>query len=177
MPKELGRISCLDSSTSTRDPFERISAVEIFSSNGSYYNDPGIDLSVDVTNGLSQADFTFYNNSTIDCSITRIYFDDGTLLGIDSVENGPGTQFDTAFPGPGNLPNANLLFPAFVADREFNIGAESSPPENGVNNVLVPPQEWVKITFALMDTAPGVPGTLADILEELENMERPAPRL
>ena len=141
--------------------------LEIFSTNGQYYNDPGVDLYVDVTNGAGSAKFTFYNDSTINCSIARIYFDDGTLLGITSVTNGPGqvTFYEAPdFPGPGDLPNGDLLDPDFVADREFSIGADSPPPEDGVNNSV---GEWVQITFQLKDVEPGVPGTLDDVLAEL----------
>ena len=134
---------------------------DIFTNNGQYYDDPGVDLYVDVTNGMGIVDFTFYNNSTVDCSIARIYFDDGSLLGVDQITNSLGTAFDRAYPGPGNPPGGENLIPPFDADKEFTIGAVAPPPHNGVNNV--PAGEWVKITFELING-----GALEDVLDELD---------
>ena len=64
---------------------------------------------MDVTNGEGIADFTFYNISTIQSSVARIYFDDGSLLGISSVTNSPGTAFSEVSPMPGNLPNGETI--------------------------------------------------------------------
>jgi hypothetical protein len=117
-----------------------------------------------VSNGFEQVDFTFYNISSIRSSLARIYFDDGSLLGIANVFNGPGTSFSHIYPGPGNVPGASLLDPKFVADREFSIGAVSPPPENGVNPP--PPNEWVQIKFDLESG-----GTLEGVVEELNSGE------
>ena len=143
--------------------------LEIFTTDGQYYDDPGVDLRMEVTNGEGIVDFIFYNESSMDCSLARIYFDDGSLLGVDSITNGPGqVNFYKApdFPGPGDLPGGNLLDPDFVADREFTIGADSPPPQDGVNSAV---GEWVKVTFLLEEIEPDVPGTLADVLAELGN--------
>jgi len=145
---------CVNVSDGATFPFQ------IFSTNGSYYNNPGVNLWVEVTNGVGIVDFIFHNDSTVNCSIARIYFDDGSLLGIDEVFNCPGTDFSKIFPGPGNLPNGELLEPDFDANREFSIGAENPPPENGVNNI--PAGEWVKIHFDLING-----GTLEDVIGEL----------
>jgi len=133
----------------------------IFTENGEYYDDPGVDLWVEVTNGFERADFVFHNESVFDCSIAQIFFDDGSLLGIDFIENGPGTLFSRAYPGPGNLPGGQSLIPNFVADREFNIGAVEPPPEHGVNSI--PAGEWVKISFQLINN-----GKLEDVINELQ---------
>jgi len=134
----------------------------IFTSDGAYHDDPGMNMYVVVSDGTGKVDFTFYNTSTIDSSLARIYFDDGSLLGISTVENSQGTNFSEVFPGPGNLPSGEMLDPDFVADREFTIGAVQPPPENGVN----PPDEWVKIHFNLV---PG--GTLEGVVSELYSGE------
>lgn len=138
---------------------------EFFTNNGLYNNDPGVDLLMDVTNGGPIAEFTFYNNSTIDCSITRIFFDDGTILGAtQSITNGSSTSFSENFPGPGNLPSGENI--DFEATKEFNVGAESPPPNNGVNNVIdsLGAGEWVTLSFELING-----GTLASVLSELDN--------
>ena len=132
----------------------------IFTNNGDYSDGSQVNLFVDVFNGEGIAKFAFYNDSSVSCSITQIYFDDGTLLGIDNIENGIGTDFDRAFPGPGNLPGGELLDPPFVAIREFNIGAQAPPYSNGVNNIGV--GEYVTVTFDLING-----GTLDDVISEI----------
>jgi hypothetical protein len=115
-------------------------------------------LAVDVTGGPGggQVSFTFTNSGPAASSITDIYFDDGTLLGIATITNGSGVSFSQGA-SPGNLPSGNLATPPFVATSGFT--ADSDPPAqpNGVN-----PGETVTITF---DLQPG--GTLQDVLDEL----------
>ena len=130
--------------------------LEIFTSNGDYYDSPDLDLYVEVTNGANQVDFTFHNESLIDSSIADIYFDDGSLLGIASIVEGPGTSFSQPAT-PGDLPSGNLLDPPFVTTGEFSIDGNPPPSHNGVN-----PGEWVQITFNLIGG-----GTLGDVIDEL----------
>jgi hypothetical protein len=142
---------------------------QIFTDNGTYNDNPGWNLYVDVWDGTGVANFTFYNDSSFDSSIARIYFDDGTLLGIDEVINSvdPGppkvtyTSFNTT-QSPGDLPGGNLLDPDFVADREFSIGSLNPPPWKGVNNGDTL-NEWVTVKFNLNG------GTLGDVLAELDS--------
>lgn len=131
---------------------------EIFTTNGAHYNDPNVVLMMDVTDGLGIAEFTFYNNSTVDSSIARVYFDDGTLLDINSIEGSSGVSFNQIYPGPGNLPGGGMLDPPFVADLEFSIGGERAPSHKGIDN----PGEWLKVTFDLING-----GTLYDVIDEL----------
>ncbi len=92
----------------------------------------------------SQVAFTFHNAGPLPCSITDIYFDDGTLLGIASIVNSAGVDFSQGA-SPPNLPGGNSISPAFQTTAGFL--ADSNPPAqpNGVN-----PGEWVKITFNLI---------------------------
>ena len=122
--------------------------LEIFTNNGVYYNSLDLDLYVVVSNGgAGQVDFTFYNESLVESSIARIYFDDNSLLGVAGIIDGEGTSFSQ--PGtPGNLPGSNSLEPPFVTTGGFSIGGDAPPPTNGVNPVDPgDPLEWVKITF------------------------------
>ena len=135
---------------------------QVFTADSGDFNNPEINMYMTVSNGFEKVDFTFYNISSIPSSLARIYFDDGLLLGIADVINGPGTSFGQVFPGPGNVPNAGLLDPPFVADREFSIGAEPPIPENGVNPP--PPNEWVQIKFDLESG-----GTLEGVIAELDS--------
>ncbi|MBN1457488.1 MAG: PEP-CTERM sorting domain-containing protein [Sedimentisphaerales bacterium] len=144
--------------------FAALYPFEIFSENGSYWNHPGINIFMDVfssNNGDSTAMFTFYNNSTIDCVVTRIYFDDDNFLEGSALNiiNGPGTLFDKNFPGPGNIPGGNEI--DFTADKQFNVGARSPSPENGINSISA--GETVTLEFELSG------GGLQDILNELDN--------
>ncbi len=135
---------------------------EVFTHDGEYHNSPALNMYMVVSDGTGQADFTFYNTSSIQSCVARIYFDDGSLLGISQVENGPGTIFNEIYPGPGNLPSGETI--GFYADREFSIGAVAPPPKNGVNPP--PPDEWVKVHFNLK---PG--GTLEGVIGELNSGE------
>ncbi len=120
--------------------------------------DYDLDITVDVSGNGDNAEFTFYNDSLDNCSVARIYFDDSILSGIYSVTNGPGTNFASVFPGPGNLPGGQNI--DFYADKEFSIGAGGPPPEYGINNA--PEGEWVTVAFNLDNG-----GTFADVLDEL----------
>lgn len=137
---------------------------KIFTQDGDYSNSPAINMYAEVSNGEAEiVDFTFYNISTVNSSLARIYFDDGSLLNIATLTNGPGTLFsENEFPGPGNLPSGETI--GFYADREFTIGALAPPPENGVNPVDAPPLEWVKIRFNLRSGA-----NLEDVISELQS--------
>ncbi len=134
---------------------------EVFTDNGEHYSE--LDgLYVDVTNGDGYVDFTFYNDSSVQSSVTGIYFDDGTLFDIDSITNGPGTDF-TYPQTPGNLPGGGQLVPPFEASRQFNAGAVNPVPMKGINegDTL---NEWVTINFTLRGS-----GTLDDVIAELNS--------
>lgn len=133
---------------------------EIFTTNGGYCDDSGVDLTVNVTGGSSLADFTFYNDSAVECSIARIYFTDGLLAEVVEIINGPGTNFSICFPGPRNLPGGRCMIPPFNADRTLAVGAVPPPPKNGINSAGA--GEWVKISFNLINGA-----TPADVLDGL----------
>jgi len=132
----------------------------VFTANGDYFDSTELNMYMVVSNGFEQVDFTFYNISSVQSSLVRIYFVDGSLLDIASITNGPGTSFSEVYPGPGNLPSGEMI--GFVADGELSIGAVAPPPENGVNPP--PPDEWVEINF---DLVPG--GTLEGVISELNS--------
>lgn len=102
-------------------------------------------LTVQVLNaGSGQVSFTFMNAGPVAMSITDVYFDDGTLLGIASIVNGSGVSFSQGA-SPGNLPAGNAADPDFEATAGFT--ADSDPPTqpNGVN-----PGEELTIIFNLL---------------------------
>lgn len=114
---------------------------------------------VDVTdNGSNQVLFLFSNIGPDASSITDVYFDDGSLLGIAQILNGAGVDF-SAGANPSNLPSANDASPAFVTTTGFGADAEPAPPLNGVN-----PGETLGILFSLQGGK-----FFSDVLTELGN--------
>lgn len=109
-------------------------------------------LFVDVLpEGTDDVRFTFYNMGDKRSSITGVYFDDGTLLGISQVldedENGgsDGVDFTSGSASPPNLPGAASVDPAFNTTAGFLADADSPQrQQNGVN-----PGEWLGIVFDL----------------------------
>lgn len=101
-------------------------------------------LSVEVMDLGSQVAFKFTNASST--SLTDVYFDDGTLLGIASItDSGNNVEFsDQGVVAPPNLPGGEKLNPDFITTAGFS--ADSNPPVifNGVTS-----GEWLTITFDL----------------------------
>lgn len=128
--------------------------------------DPGIaetQLFVEVYDaGGGTVAFRFYNNGPYASSITDVYFDDGTLLGISGITNGSGVNF-TENATPKNLPSGSNV--SFVTGTAILNGgsysADSTPPTqpNGVN-----PGEEVTIFFQLVQGK-----TYADTLAALND--------
>jgi len=126
-------------------------------------------LSVEVTDiGGGQVLFDFMNAGPAASSITDVYFDDGSLLGIagliDNDDNALGSYGDPGVDfsqdaSPPNLPGGNMI--GFVTTAGFL--ADSDPPvqPNGVN-----PNEMLGIVFNLHAL-----GTFADVLSELATGE------
>ncbi len=112
-------------------------------------------LRVEVTDaGSDGVRFHFSNSGPTASSITVIYFDDGALLSIAAIVNGPRVSFS---PGasPPNLPGGKRIFPAFETTASFS--ADRPPPKKGVN-----PGEYVDIMFDLNTNK-----TFADVITAL----------
>jgi len=111
--------------------------------------------------GGGQVGFKFFNNVGTASSITDIYFDDGTLLGISTISDfdgaGTGVSF-TAPATPGNLPGGGSLVVPFVTTAGFSLDSTNPPVARGVNGAT----EWVMVTFNLKDSK-----TYADTLAAL----------
>lgn len=93
-------------------------------------------LSIDVTDSTwtdgtgvvhNQALFTFYNIGAVDSTITGIYFDDGSLLGIAGILDGvEGDGVDFSAPAtPSELPGNKNANPDFVTTVNFSADADS----------------------------------------------------
>jgi hypothetical protein len=115
-------------------------------------------LLVDVTDaGGGQVLFTFSNSGPEDSSITDVYFDDGTLLGIASIVNTVGTVEFSQNATPEELPAANNASPPFVTTAGFSADSVEPVQPLGVN-----PGETLGIVFDLIGGQ-----TFADTLGEL----------
>lgn len=106
---------------------------------------PELNMYVQVVDGgPGLVDFVFYNQSTIESSMARIYFDDDAeILSAVVAIQGEGTSFH-ADASPGNLPGGRSLNPIFDARDQFTFAALAPPPKNGIN-----PGERTVITFNL----------------------------
>lgn len=64
--------------------------------------------------------FTFRNLGPVDSTIAEIYFDDGALLNLATINNNPDVLF---VPGadPGNLPGGETIDPPFEATTWFSV--------------------------------------------------------
>lgn len=107
----------------------------------------GVDqLAVEVVDlGSGQVRFDFTNSGPNASSITDVYFDDGTLLGIASIVNGTGVNFSQGAT-PGDLPSGNNATPPFQTTAGFSADSDEPPPLNGVN-----PGEQLGIIFNLIN--------------------------
>jgi len=119
-------------------------------------------LFVAVSNpGAGQALFTFVNEGPLASSICDVYFDDGTLLGIASIDDSDAGVSFSQLASPPDLPGGNSLVPPFETTAGFS--ADSDPP---VQPMGVNPGEEMGILF---DLKPG--GTFDDVLAELQSGE------
>ncbi len=103
--------------------------------------------------------FSFGNNVGVQSSISEIYFDDGTLLGISELINDDDfTDFVPGEGSPGNLPGGENLVPPFETTAGFLADAQGNP-SNGVDKA----GELVHIIFNLIDDQ-----DYADVLNAIE---------
>lgn len=115
----------------------------------------------------NQVLFYFVNAGPQESSITDVYFDDGTLLGIallidaDEGKGGdPNVDFSQGASPPG-LPGGNNVDPPFEVTAGFLADSDAPTQSNGVN-----PGEFLGIVFDLLKG-----GTIKNVFEELDNGE------
>ncbi len=102
------------------------------------------------TGGVDQVLFTFTNTGADMSTISEIYFDDGSLLGLaglidadDGIGGDAGVDF-TQGANPPDLPGRNNITPAFNVTAGFLADADNPAPRWGVS-----PGEWLGIVFDL----------------------------
>lgn len=110
-------------------------------------------LSVEVIQTASGADFTFRNVGPAGAVISEIYFFDGILLAISSIDDScAGVDFEGIGEkvSPGHLPGYNPRPLELYRATESESGAH-----NGVD-----PGEWVTVSYTLL-------GSFEDLITEL----------
>jgi hypothetical protein len=130
--------------------------LEVFTNNGGYHDSPDLDLYVEVVDSESRVDFIFHNESIIDSSIARIYFEGSSFLSFAEMIEGPGTSFNPSAT-PAKLPGAVLLELSLPTTYEFSFDSDPAVPYNGIN-----PGEWLMTTFDLINS-----GTFQSVVDEL----------
>jgi len=112
---------------------------------------------VELFDLAGQVEFVFSNIGPELSSITDVYFDDGSLLGIASIQNTLGLAEFSQFAAPPALPGGNNLAPPFATTAGFSADSDPPPQPLGVN-----PGETLGITFDLQ-----AGGVFDDVLTEL----------
>lgn len=116
-------------------------------------------LTVALTDqGGGVVQFHFLNAGPQASVISEVYFDDGSLLALSTVIDGPGVDFEPDA-SPPNLPGGQNAIPPFQVTSGFLAESVPAPSMNGVG-----PAEWVKIQFTLQGGQ-----TINDVIAELTN--------
>jgi hypothetical protein len=116
--------------------------LKIFTHNGPYAVSPDINIFFEVSqNSDGFFDFVFHNDSLVESSIARVYFDSEVSLDFVSLMEAPGSDFER-FATPGNLPAGKELEPDFIADALLTFGSTPPVPHNGIY-----PGQWLQITL------------------------------
>jgi hypothetical protein len=136
--------------------------LDIFSNNGGYSEDSRVKLKVVVSSDDGRARFEFRNQSEVTCSITDVYFDDGSLLGIAAIEQSAGVSFSQSA-SPPNMPQGQNVEPPFKTTQGFSADSDSPIYANGVN-ADQQGTEWVAILFDLVGGA-----GLGDVVGEMND--------
>jgi len=114
-------------------------------------------LTVDVVDlGGGMVRFHFKNAGPSASVISEVYFDDGSLLALSSVIDGPGVNFEPDA-NPPDLPGGQNAVPPFQVTEGFLAESVPAPSVNGVG-----PGEWVAIDFTLQGGK-----SYADVLSDL----------
>ncbi|HYE62001.1 MAG TPA: hypothetical protein VD997_08380 [Phycisphaerales bacterium] len=125
---------------------------------------PASQLSAVISDaGNNQVTVRFLNDvsSGMAGSITDVYFDDGTLMGISTITSSAGVNFSQGA-SPADLPGGNGVNPAFETTQGFSADSNSPTTANGVNAS----SEWLDVTFNLINNK-----TFADTIEALNTGE------
>lgn len=104
--------------------------------------------------------FHFRNSGPAASAISEVYFDDGSLLALSNVIDGPGVDFEPNA-NPPDLPGGEDAVPPFEVTEGFLAESVPSPVMNGVG-----PGEWVMVEFTLQAGQ-----TIDDVIAQLASGE------
>jgi hypothetical protein len=149
--------------------FLALSAVPTFASTYSFSaitstNTDNVDIAesqiaVDVTAvDTDKVSFKFTNSIGEACSITDVYFDDGSLLGISEIVPSDEEVDFSALANPAEFPAAKDADPDFETTVGFSVDSNSPAPANGVDHS----DEWLQIIFDLQDSR-----VFMDVIDDL----------
>jgi len=94
--------------------------------------------------GRNRVIFTFRNTGPQASSITDVYFDDGALFKMVTIDNSDSGVSFSQFAKPAELPGGNCLTPPFDTSAGFSADSDAPVQHNGVN-----PGESLGIVFDL----------------------------
>ncbi|OHB58471.1 MAG: hypothetical protein A2Y07_03940 [Planctomycetes bacterium GWF2_50_10] len=136
-----------------------IYSFEAITSNSIWRNDPGLIITMELFDvGSNQVEFKFQNSSTIAGAIAQIYFEQGPLQSLASINWGSQKAVEfTSGATPPNVPGSTAISTPFQVI--FSVGANKQPPKNGLSS-----GEWLTVTFNL---APGK--TFADVTSSINS--------
>lgn len=134
-----------------------------FDKNGQWQTVSGVNITMVVSEviGQNKVRFKFHNEGAAG-SVTGIYFDDGSLLGLASIDNGgqAGVKF-SAGATPKELPNGKNLNPVFSTSSPtewFSADSDNPTSSNGINS-----GEWLVLIYSLKNNK-----TLTNVISDLE---------
>jgi len=116
--------------------------LKVFTANGLYADSDDIDVFFELTEDSDGFfDFSFHNDSLVDCAVARIYFDSGSPMDFVGLTEAAGSDFEQ-FATPWNLPAGRELEPDFITDTSLSFGSTPPVPHNGIY-----PGQWLQITL------------------------------
>lgn len=113
--------------------------LEILGFDDRSYDTAGLEIFVSITQTEEGVRFDFYNESTSEFTIDKLFFEDGILANVSGMDFGDGTFFELD-ENTAQLPGGNTLTPNFETAYSF----DSGPPAeyNGID-----PGQWSAVIF------------------------------
>jgi len=144
---------CICAGAAEADPVNQTYSFTTITNNNAAASDAleaQVKMSITGDSADTTVTFRFYVDFSVSgavaMSITDVYFDDGTLLGISSISGSSGVSFDDPAK-PEDIPGGKNVDPPFETTKGFSADADSPVSANGVNAS----GEFLEITFDLIN--------------------------
>ena len=130
--------------------------LELFKFDDRAFDSSDLEITVSITETENGVRFEFHNDSTSEFTINKLYFEDGVLADVSSMDFGDGTFFELD-ENTAQLPGGNTLTPSFETAYSF----DSGPPteDNGID-----PGQWSAVIFNT-DSETGLEDLLCQIYD------------